>query len=461
MEQSFELRNITVRRGSRRSFVAATLAAASLPAALGHGTQAQATPEASPVTTPTGDGSGRYLFVGDSTQNAVFVYSIPEFALAGKIDGVTFGTHAGALLLPDGRLIFADIANNEILALVVDADGVPSISQRVAADLGGGVAWIAASPTLSHVAVGSLKEPLDTQYLNIVDLETFENSSLEFTMNEPEEITAWLLNDPLNVYVAVGGQVKSYLLSDLQAGNLEPRGTVEVELDSHGGATDAVNGRIYYVTGPGAGFEVLDAQSGAAEYLTRIPWDVDGLSGGRNARPRVTADGQHIFGVMTPGLDDPTLWAETMVSNHVTNVTDLAATRLEVGTGNFGYRWGLSARYALWAGYNADGGTVYLLDADAASDTFGHVIATMPVAIPSNAAVAGEDFDGTDTYATAITSDSTYGFVSVNGDQVVKVFDLDQRTEIAEIPIKLPLGGYDGYITVIEPGITPADIWGR
>lgn len=461
MKESLVLKSITTRRASRRSFVAASLALTGASTLGARGTGAQATPGAAPGASPVGEGSNRYLFVGDRTQAAVDVYAIPGFEHTGRVDGVTFGTHAGALLLPDGRLVFADAAAGEIVALVVEADGSPVIADRVAADLGGGVAWLAASPSLGHVAVGSLQDSEDRQYLNIVDLQAFTNTSLEFEMNEPEEITAWLLGDPLHVHVAVGGQIKSYRLDALLAGDLTPLGVVEVELGSHGGATDAKGGRIFYTTAPGTGFEVLDVQGGAAEYLTQIPWDIDGLSGGRNARPRVTADGGHIFGLMTPELDDPTRWAETTVSNHVTNMRDLTARRIEIGTGNFGYRWSLSDRYALWAGYDAEGGTVYLLDADASSGTFGAVIATMPVATPTNAAVPGEDFADSDTYATAITSDSRYGFVSVNGDGVVKVFDLEQRIEVAEIAIELPLRGYDGYLTVIETGVTPVDIWGR
>jgi hypothetical protein len=311
------------------------------------------------------------------------------------------------------------------------------------------------------VAVGSLRKPEEIQYLNVVNLETFENVALEFTMNEPEEITAWLLDDPQSLHVAIGGQIKSFQMDEVLAGNLEPLTTVEVELGSHGGATDVINRRLFYTTAPGTGFEVLDVEGEVAEYLTQIPWDLDGLAGGRNARPRVTADGQHIFGLMTPGLEDPTLWAENVVSNHVTDMADLSARRLEVGTGNFGYRWGISDRYAIWAGYNADGGTVYILDADASSESFGSVIGTMPIATPTNAAIPGEDPANADTYATAITADSNYAFVSINGDQIVKVFDLELQSEIAEIQIELPLSMYAGYIAVIEPGLTPVDIWGR
>ena len=222
-----------------------------------------------------------------------------------------------------------------------------------------------------------------------------------------------------------------------------------------------MNSRLLYTTAPGTGFEVLDVSGGTAQYLAQVPWDVDGLSGGRNARPRVTLDGRHIFGVMTPGLEDPTVWAETEVSNHVTSLDDLAAVRLPVAAGNFGYRYGISARYALWAGYGADGGNAYLLDADATSDTFGTAIATIPIDLPTGAATPGEDFAGSETYNTAVTSDGRYGLVSINGDSRVIVLDLERREQIGETEIGVPLSGYTGYLMVVESARSPVDLWAR
>jgi len=161
----------------------------------------------------------RYLFVGDRTQAQVAVYKIPEFTLAGTVEGVTFGTHGGSLLLPDGRLVFADTGSDEIVALQVTADGIPEISDRAAAEFGGGVAWMAADPSWRYVAIGSLQENEEEQVLNILDLETFENTPIAFAMNEPQESTAWLLGDPVHLYVAVGGEIQSYDLGALLAGN--------------------------------------------------------------------------------------------------------------------------------------------------------------------------------------------------------------------------------------------------
>lgn len=463
----FTIRSITRHQATRRRFVSgvAALGISSMLATDISARTADATP-ASPSATPaaspvTGDTS-RYLFVADRSQTAVEVYSVPDGTLAGRIDDITCATHAGSLLLPDGRLLFADQKNESIVTLAIGEDGTPAITDRAPATLGNGAAWIAASPALDYVAIGSLKGESKTQSLNVVEIATFTNTAIEFTMNEDEELTAWLLGDPLHLYVAVGGQIKSYVLADLLAGKDTPLNTVEVELGSHGGASDAADGRIFFTTAPGTGFEVLDTSAGAAEYVTQIPWDVNGFSGGRNARPRVTGDGAHVFGLMTPGLDDPTQWAMTEVTNHVTDMAGLTATRVSIGTGNFAYRWGMNDAIALWAGYaEEDAGTAYVIDADATSATFGTSIATIAIPKPTNAAVPGTDFEGTDTYTTAVTAINDLGFVSVNGDKIVLVIDLATRAVIGTFAIGMPMTNYDGYTAIIETGVTPADIWGR
>lgn len=458
------LTRVIARPASRRALLSGALGAACLTAlpVLQDEGQAASTPVPS---TPVASGTDAYLFVADAAAESVALYSIPGFELAGQLEGITFGIHGGALQLPDGRLVFADVGNSEIVALGVDESGAPAIIQRTAAMLGGNISWASTDPGLTYLVAGSLigdhEEQENTQYINVVDLATFDSVALEFAMNEPEEITPWLTGDPLHLQVATGGEIASYLLADLLDGRQEPLATVPVDLESHGGATDAERGRILYVAGPGTGFEVLDVRDGAAEYLTQIPWDLDGLSGGRNARPRVIPSGTHIFGVMTPGLDDPALWAETMVSNHITDLETLEARRVPIDVGTIGYRWGVSDRYALWAGYNADGARAYLLDADPGSATFGEVVATIPVAMPTNAAQPQEDFEGSEFYMmTAITPDSTYGFITISGDGLIQVLDLEAREVVAEITTPFPLAG-GGFSTVIQPGLSPADLWAR
>lgn len=461
---STRIAGLTTWRGTRRTVVGGTLgAAAALPSlarAQGGATPA-ATPFASPFASPAAGGTTPHLLVADREVNAIYVYSIPGFALTGRLDNVGLGIHAGSLLLEDGRLLFADTLNEELVTLVVSADGVPEIAQRVTATFGGNVSWISADPTLARAVAGSLIEDGTSQFLNVLDLERFENTAIEFAMAEPEEIHGWLLGEPTHLHVAVGGRIDSYPLSAVLAGGTEPTGSVPVDLGSHGGATDAKNRRLLYTTGPGNGFDVLDAGGGASQYLTQIPWDVDGLAGGRNARPRMLRDGVHVFGVMTPGLDDPSTWADTTVSNHVANMDALSAVRLPIATGTIGYRWGLADDRALWAGYDAEGATAYVLDADPASGAFGTVVGTIAVAKPSGAAVPGQDYAESEFYLmTALTPDGRYGFVTVSGDGLIQALDLEAGEVVGEIRVPSPLAG-GGYTTVVQAGIPPVDLWAR
>lgn len=459
MSNAASIRSVTRWRGSRRTLVTGALGAAA--AAAGALRLAQAQERATPAGSPVSGGATPHLLVADREVSQIHVYSIPGFELTGQLDKIGFGVHGGALLLEDGRLVFADTLNSEVVALTISEAGVPGITQRVSADLGGNVSWMSANPALTHVVVGSLYEEGDRQFLNVVDLERFENTALEFRMAEPEEIHAWLLGDPLHLYVAVGGRIDSYVLSELTAGNTEPIGSEPVDLGSHGGATDGGNRRLLYTTGPGNGFDVLDVAGGPAEYLSQIPWDVDGLAGGRNARPRVLRDGVHIFGVMTPELDDPTLWAATEISNHITNMEDLSAVRLPIDVGTIGYRWGLSDDYALWAGYNADGAKAHLLDARAGSESFGAAVRTIDIATPSGAATPGEDYEESEFYVmTAITPDGAYGFATISGDGLIQAIDLEAGAVVADIPVPSPLAG-GGYTTVVQAGVAPVDLWAR
>ncbi|HEV2529143.1 MAG TPA: hypothetical protein VGT61_11920 [Thermomicrobiales bacterium] len=461
MSRQSRLARITTHAATRRSVLAGSLAAV---AGATIGTRALAQiPAATPGSgTPAAGGADApVLVVCDGEASRIAVYSIPDAALLGEFDGVGFGTHAGTFQLPDGRMIFADIVAGEIAALRMGADGTPEISDRVPAAVEGGIAWMAASPDLSIIAVGSLLEDSPTQTLNLLDVATFTNTQLEFEMAEPEEIHAWLLGDPLHVHVSVGGRIDSYAYEALLAGDMTPLAEVPVELGSHGGATDVTNDRIFYTTAPGTGFEVLDVSSGAAEYVAQIPWDVDGYAGGRNARPRVLADGRHIVGLLIPGLDDPTTWADAEATLHLTDMQELTAQRLPIATGTFAYRYGTSDEVMLWAGYDADGGHAYVIDVDSVSETFGTVLRMLDIPVPSRAATPGEEIADPSTYVTAVSPDGAYGFIAVAGDSLLKVYDLADGTELTETELPMPLTGYSGYMTVLSTGVTPVDLWAR
>ena len=454
---------------TRRRFAGS---AAALPLALGavHTASAQATPGASPIATPVEGGTSHpFLMITDREEPTLWFYSIPDGRLTGKLDNLLMASHGSAFQLPDGRLIVGrlgdqalDIAGQSIDALVVDEQGVPSVVASVPATFGESAAWIAVDPNLTTLVFGSLREgEAVPQVLNIVDLATFTNTQLEFEMNEPEEITTWLVGDPLHLHVSVGGRIDSYELAELLNGNTTPLGSVEVDLGSHGGATDADRDRLFYVTAPGQGMDVLDVSNGVAEYVTQIPWDMDGRTGGYNARPSVSRDGDHIFGVLIGDAEDPTQWADLACDLHVVNMADLTAIRTPIGTGAFTTRWAMGGKVALAAGYNADGGTAYVIDADVESATFASVIQEIPVNVPTNGQVPGAwDDDAEMYYVCALTPDDAYGFVTIPGDSLVQVLDLAAGEVIQEITTETDLSGF-GYSKVVQAGILPVDLWGR
>lgn len=400
--------------------------------------------------------------VTDREESTLWFYSIPDGKLTGKLDNLLMASHASSFLLPDGRLVVGRLGDQSLDALVVDEQGVPSVVASVPATLGESAAWIVVDPDLTTLAFGSLREgDAASQVLNIIDLASFTNTELEFEMNEPEEITAWLLGDPLHLYVAVGGRIDSYELSALINGETTPLGSVEVDLGSHGGATDVARDQLFYVTAPGQGMDVLNVSSGVAEYITQIPWDMDGRTGGYNSRANVSRDSNHIFGVLTGNAEDPTQWAEFACDLHVVNMADLTATRTPIGTGTFSSRWAMGAKIALAAGYNADGGTAYVIDTDVDSASFASVVQEIPVNVPTNGQVPGRwDEEAQIYYVCAVTPDDMYGFVTIPGDSLVQVIDLAAGEVVQEITTETDLAGF-GYSKVIQAGTTPVDLWGR
>lgn len=445
---------------TRRGFVSS---AAALPAALGVVTAAaaQATPDASPIASPVtgnGEGAGQYLLAADQEVSTVYVYSIPDLELTGRLDGVSLDKHGGTIGLPDGRILFTDDKKGEVLAAVIDANGAPSIAQRTGVNLGVGASWASVDPEFRYFVVTSYIEGTDAQVLNLVNLESFDNTEIPFQSREGEELTAWIGGDPSSVYVSIGGQIDSYLLSDLLAGDATPASSVPVELGSHGAVIDTVNDR--FVLSTAAGFEVLSFTAGTVEHEELLPWDADGLQGGQNFRPRLAWDGIHILGVLTAEPDAPEAWADAGISSHITDLENDSVRRVPLGTGLVAGRWGISEPYALYAAYNGDGGNAFLFGVDESQPEFGTVVATIPLDLPTQAAMPGASNEGAEGYQTAISPDGTFGFVVHGGDGIISVIDTASRSVAGQIEVPSAMTG-SGYVTVVEPGLAPVDLFAR
>lgn len=444
---------------SRRSFAIGSAASLAVSAFVSRKTFA-ATPVADEPSqaTPIVAGDGRFLLVADPAAADVSFYSLPDLKLTGSLPGVSLDKHGGVISLADGRTIFGDTAAQELVAVTIDAEGVPAISQRVPASFGGGLAWASINADARYfVATAGVDDSL-TRYLNIVDLATFTNTTIELEAAEDEELEAWIAGDPAQVFLAVGGRVDAYGLDELIAGAEAPVSSVSIELGSHGPVADAARDRLLISTA--AGFEVVNTGVNPITHESLIPWDVDGFAGGQNYRPRLGWDGVHVLGVLTPTPETPEAWADVEVSAHIANLADISAMRVSLGHGLWTGRWGISTPYALFAGYDEAGGTVALFDVDPESATFGAIAASIEIEKPTMAAVAGTPAAGAEGYLTAITHDGSLGFVVLGGDGQILVIDTANAEVSATITTTGPLTGA-GYITVIEPGVAPVDLVAR
>jgi hypothetical protein len=398
------------------------------------------------------------LLVADPAAADLSIYSLPGLNPTGNLPGVALDKHAGVIALADGRVIFGDDAAQEIVAVTIDANGAPAIALRVAASFGDGLAWSAIDVDARYYVVTAGVDGTLTRFLNIVDLATFTNTSVEIEAAEDEELEAWIAGEPAYAFLSVGGRVDAYLLDELIAGEAAPTSSLAIEFGSHGPVADPTNGRLLISTA--AGFEVIDIDADPLVAESLIPWDVDGFIGGQNFRPRLGWDGASVVGVLTPTPETPETWADVEVSAHIANLADLGATRIALGHGLWAGRWGLGTPFALFAGHDGVNGTAAIFDVDSASATFGSIVNTIEIDKPGAAAIPGAAPEGAEGYLTAITHDGALGFVVLGGDGRILVIDTGEAAVVATITTGTPLTGA-GYITVIEPGVAPVDLVAR
>jgi len=389
-------------------------------------------------------GGQGHLLVADPTESVVYVYSLDDLSLTGQLDDTKLGAHNGVLTMTDGRVLFTDDAAGNLKIVSIDSAGVPTVDAQVPLWQGSRIVWGSVDESGRYVVLASqLLESPDLQVLNIVDLQTLSNTAVQLPMGADEEIIGWLAADGQTVAVSLGGSVATYAMADLlDSGDVTPLGEVAIELGSHGAVADPDHGRFLITTA--AGFEVTDVSAGAPSHVTTVPWDVDGLAGGQNYRPRLAPDGRHVLGVLTAPPATPEEWATARVSAHIVDLDTLEASRVELGIGRFAGRWGISARYALFAGTDGATGAAHLFDIDPASPTYGTVVRSVPLDQPTNGAVPGSPTTGTEGYLTTITADGSTGFVVHGGDGRISVIDTATGvvTESIETPTKLTATGY-------------------
>lgn len=403
--------------------------------------------------------SKRYLVVSDTAEERLYVYRVPEMRLTGELRNIRLGAHAGTLLLPDGRLVFGNDAASEIVAMKIDQKGRPRIVNRVDADLGDGSIWGGADPKFRYFALSSDVPGTDQQFVNVVNLKTFENTSVRLTANE--ELHPYLAGDPLHLYVGVGAEIQGYRLSDLLKGApIAPDSTTAVGAGSHGPVNSPKTGTIAITTA--AGLEVVplecddddDDDCSTLGTADIVPWAADGLAGGQNFRPRLARDGRTALGAITVSATDQTQWAGQPTDVHAVNLAERTARRVPLGAGISSRFTASNSDEAAFALIDPNGDRLRVLDTDDLSLDGEALLEPL-----GNGPVAGVNPAGTERRAVGITPDGDYAFASHGGDGKISMVDTDDfSVEVFTVPSPLTGGGY---VVGYQSGVRSVDLMTR
>lgn len=401
--------------------------------------------------TPVAAGSG-HLIVSDGAARTIYLYDLATRELTGQIDGATLNDHAGFLMLPDGRLLFADAATEELVAVQVDAPDGPEVVGRV--PLPGVVSHIAVDPTASYAVVGS---DAPRAALTLVDLSSYTSRPVAV---EAGEAGVMIGGDPVTLYHRNDAllQVEAYPVDAVQRGSTTPTAVVPTGAFGHGEAIDHGRGRLYLATDDGLDVIAL-GPDGELSFEATIPWDASGRTGGRGYFLRLAPDNRHLISYMADRGTEETPWGEWRNDAYLADLETNEATRVELGAGLV-YRFALSDPYALFFSMHPDGDNAHLLDVDPASPTFGTVVAVIPLDPLANGPTAGESPWESESRIAAITPDGATGFVSRGGEGQITVIDTAERTVSGTIEVPTPLTG-GGYMTVVTPDMPFADTIGR
>lgn len=403
-----------------------------------------------------------FLLVAELAEGkeSIHAYSLPELEHTGQIDDVKLANHLGAIALKDGRVITADDKHDQLIAIGIDERGKPSLVNRADANLGTGAVWGCGDADLRYLAVSSGHEGA-TQVANVLKLEDFTVREFPITANlvngATEELHAAVGGNPAHLFASVGSEIRAWPLADVLGGTAAaPVASIPIHAGSHGLVVSHRTGVLYITASPGTGFDGSSLQMPFAR-TQLVPWDADGLSTGRNARPRLSYDGRYIYGAIAQSVPEGAeRWAERAADLHVADLDTKTAKRSALAKGIVS-KFQLSQKLALFANVTETGATqAILVDVVAGSPTFQQVVARIPLGALTNGPVVGQSTTGKQALGSAITPDGKWAFVSHGGDGKVSVIDTTTRTvtRVIETPTSLASGGY---LFAMQRGVEPVD----
>ncbi len=436
-----------------------TAAPATTPGAPGASQAATSAPSPAPQppkpAVQPADGKG-FLVAFDIAESRVHSYRLPDMTLAGSLDNIGFDNHLGTVVLPDGRVVFTSQASGEVIVLKLDDQGRPSVDFRVAAELPRGGVWGQADPSFRYLLVSSGYEE-NRQVLNIVDLQQRTNTAFPITMNEREELHPYITPDGV-VIAGIGGEMVAYRLADIQRGQATPFARAPIGLGGHGPVIAPALQKVFQTTA--RGLEQVSYAGGSLSAAPPIPWNVDGRETGRNSRPRLSFDGNFVYGAapqtQPAGAEN---WAQRPVDIHIANLREGTARRLPMDQG-IAPRFQIARPWAFFAVRSPNGDAAYLFDVDPQSPTFQSIAARIPLPELANGPVPGESASGKESRSLAITPDGRDAFVAQGGMGQILVIDTQARAVSRTLAVPSPMRN-GGYLVAVQPGTVPVDLGAR
>lgn len=409
------------------------------------------------------------LIVGDSAANHLYVYGLPGLRLLADFDGISVGGHAGTIPLADGRILIPDEVQKQLVVLKTGASCPPQIAARIPMPipLGDRYGWTAVDPAGRYLLATSDDDDEATELLTIVDLENRSTRQLRVDVGGAEaEFGVSIGGDPVMVAFHLANRVDLYPLATLTAagmelndivdGKLKPAASLEI---GDGGHSDSVSMATGTWTGSTLrGLEIAHIGDGKFTDTKTLPWDIDGLTGGRNARQRLTTDGKFEFGPLN-AIVPAEKWANTQNDLHWVDLAHETASRTPLAKGIVG-RAGVSKRYAVYSSIQLEGDFANIVDVDPASKAFKQVVAQVPLDKLSHGPVVGNSPAKAEGRYTAISPDGNLAFVTHGGDGMISVIDTATGKVSDKIKTPTPLKG-GGYIVATAPGMPISELSGR
>ncbi|HEX5661355.1 MAG TPA: hypothetical protein VFX59_29400 [Polyangiales bacterium] len=399
---------------------------------------------------------GERLVVSDSNAERLYVFAADTGQLVADWPEVAVADHPGFLALPDGRLLFVDGRTHELVSARIAGVETPSIQWRAA--IAGEVAHVAVDPGAKWAVCSSASEQAGQPgTLTVVSLQDGTSKSAPVMTGEPGVAVG---GDPLLVFHRNDAppEFEAFSLDELRTGQATARFRVSIGEGPHGEVIAHSRNKI--VSAAADGIYVVPYTATGFGSAVRVPYEVDGLSGGRAFYARLSGDGRYLYSYLRDDQLGEVPWSQWRNDIYIVDLESDTARRIPVGNGLV-YRLGACKDLAAFTQYAPAGDLLYLLDARQGSATFQTVIAKVPLEGLSKAPAADGDVWASEAFRiTALSSDCRHAYVTHGGDGKVSVIDTAQQRVVRTITTPTALA-YGGYLVSVQTDQPLFDTIGR